>query len=109
MVSAEIGVAMAVPIENPADCKVRGAIRFLQADEILGYLVEEASSRVEMFCCTIMHVRMLPGRHKLFCENNSIGTSSNILRPLQNWHRRTFPVFKMKDHLAANASQLMKT
>ena len=36
MVSAEIAVAMAVPIENPTDCEERGAIRFLQVDEILG-------------------------------------------------------------------------
>ena len=36
VVSAEIAVAMAVPIENPADCEVRGVIRFLQIDEILG-------------------------------------------------------------------------
>ena len=54
--SAEIIVAMAVPIENPADCVVRGIIRFLQADEILGYFAEEASSRVELFCCRTMHV-----------------------------------------------------
>ena len=60
MVNAEIAVVMAVPIENPADCDVRGVIRFLQADEILGYLAEEASSRVELFCCRTMHVRILP-------------------------------------------------
>ena len=48
-VGAEIAVAMAVPIENPADCEVRGVIRFLQTDEILGYLAEEPSSRVELF------------------------------------------------------------
>ena len=41
MISADIAVAMAVPIETPADCEVRGVIRFLQADEILGYLAEE--------------------------------------------------------------------
>ena len=29
MVSAEIAVAMAVPIENPADCEVRSVIRFV--------------------------------------------------------------------------------
>ena len=46
IVSAEIAVAMAVPIENPADCEVRGFIRFLQVDEILDYLAEEISSRV---------------------------------------------------------------
>ena len=60
MMSAEIALAMAVPVENPADCEVRGIIRFLQADEILGYLAEQASSRVELFCCTTMHVRILP-------------------------------------------------
>ena len=46
MVSAKIAVAMAVPIENPAECEMRGVICFLKADEILGYLAEEASSRV---------------------------------------------------------------
>ena len=35
VVSAEIAVAMAVPIENTADCEVRGVIRFLQADAYL--------------------------------------------------------------------------
>ena len=65
MVSAEIAVAMTVPIENPVDCEVRGVISFLQADEILGYLAEEASSRVELFCCTTMHVRVLPAETSL--------------------------------------------
>ena len=51
VVSAERAVVMAVPIENPADYEVRGVIHFLQADEILGYLAEEASSRVELLCC----------------------------------------------------------
>ena len=41
VVSAEIAVAMAVLIENPADSEVRGVIRFLQADGTLGYLAEE--------------------------------------------------------------------
>ena len=49
MVSAKRAVAVAVLIENPADYEMRGAIRFLQADEILGYLTEEVSSRVELF------------------------------------------------------------
>ena len=57
--SAEIAVDMAVPIEDPADCEVRGVIIFLQADEILGYLSEEVSSRVE-FCFTTMHVLSCP-------------------------------------------------
>ena len=61
VVNEEIAETMVVPIENPADCEVRGVIRFLQADEILGYLAEKASSRVELFCCTTMHVRILPG------------------------------------------------
>ena len=43
MVNAEVAVVMAVPIENPADCEVRGVILFMQADEILRYLSEEAS------------------------------------------------------------------
>ena len=75
MVSVEIAVAIAVPIENPAHCEVRDVIRFLQADEILGYLSEEASSCVELLCCTTMHVRILPGKHKPCCVSNSIGTS----------------------------------
>ena len=61
VVSAEIAVAMAVPIENSADCEMR-VISFLQAYEILGYLAEEANSSVELICCTKMHVRLLPGR-----------------------------------------------
>ena len=65
VVTAEIAVAMAMRIDNPADCEGRGVIRFLQADEILGYLDEEASSRVELFFCTAMHVRTLPGRYNL--------------------------------------------
>ena len=55
VVIAEIAVAMAVPIENSADSEVRGVIRFLQADEILGYLAEEASFRMELFCCPTMY------------------------------------------------------
>ena len=73
---------------------------FLQADEILGYLAEEASSRVELFNCTTVHVRMLP-RHKPCYLSNSIGTSSSILHTVRAWHRRTFSCFqKMKQHLA---------
>ena len=60
VVSAELAVAMAAPIDNPADSEVGGIIRFLQADEMLGYLAEEASSRVELFCCTTVHVHILP-------------------------------------------------
>ena len=47
VVSAEIAVTKAVPIENPIGCKVRVVISYPQVDEILGYLAEEASSRVE--------------------------------------------------------------
>ena len=86
MLCAEIAVAIAMLIENPADCEVRGVNRFLQADEILGYLVEESSSRLELFCCTTMHVRVLPARHKSFCVS--------ILRIVLNWHRRTFFCFQ---------------
>ena len=93
-VSAEITVAMAVPIGNSDDCEVRGVIRFLQADEILGYLVGETSSRVELFCCTTMHVRILPGRHKPCCVSNSTETSSSILHTVRTWHRRIFSCFQ---------------
>ena len=65
VVSAEIAVAMAVPNKNPTDYKVRGIIHFLQADEILVYLAEEASSRMELFCCMTMHIHILPSRHSL--------------------------------------------
>ena len=98
MISAEIAVAMAVPIENPADCEVRGVILFLQADEILGYLAKEASSRLELFCCTTFHVRKLSGRHKPCCVSNSIGTSSSILPTVETWHRPNV-FFLMKGHL----------
>ena len=50
-----------------------GVIRFQQADEILGYLSEEASSRVEVFRCTTMHVRILPGIHKPCCVTIPLG------------------------------------
>ena len=61
VVSAEIAVFMAVPIENPADCEVQCDIRFVQADEILGYLAEKESSRVELFCYTKLQILILPG------------------------------------------------
>ena len=83
VVSAEIAVGMAVPIKNPADCEVQDVIRFLLADEILGYLAEEASSRVELFCCSTMHVRIVPSRLKPRCVSNSIGISSSILRTVR--------------------------
>ena len=54
-----------MPIENPAGRVVRGVISFLQADEILSYLAEEASSRVELFCCM---TRILPRRQALLSE-----------------------------------------
>ena len=93
-VSAEIAVATAGPIENPADCEVWTAIRFLQADQILGYLVNQASFYVELFCCTTMHVRILPDRHKSCCVSNSTGASSRILQTVRIWHRRTFSFFQ---------------
>ena len=108
VISAEITVAMAVPIENRADCKVRGIIRFLQADEIIGYLAEEAKSAVELFCCTTMHVRILPGMHKPCCVSKSIGTSSSILLRVQTQHLRFF-FFQKWSTLLVNASQMMKT
>ena len=77
-----------VPIENPVECEVQGIVSFLQADKILVYLAEEESSRVELFCCTTMHVRILPGRQKPCCMRNSIGTSSST------WNRQTFSCFK---------------
>ena len=110
VLSAEIAVAMAVTLENAADCEVRGVIRFLQADEILVYLAEEASSRVELFCCTTMHVSLLPGRHKPCCASNSIGTSSSIIRTVLTWNLRTFSCFqKWRSTLLVNASQMKKT
>ena len=89
-VSAERALAMGVLIENLADCEVRGVTRFLQADGILVYLAEWASSRVELFCCTTIHVRIMSGTLKPCCMSNSIGTSSSILRTVRTWHRRTF-------------------
>ena len=110
VVSVSVAVAVAVPIENPADCKVRDVIRFLQADEILGYLAEEASSRVEFFCCRTILARILPGRHKPCYVSNSSGISSSILRTVRIWHRWTFSCFhKLRSTLLVNASQMMKT
>ena len=109
MVNAEIDVVMSVSIDNPADCEVRGVIRFLQADEILGYLVEEERSRVELFYYTTMHVRKLLGGYKPCCVSNSIETSSSILRIVRSWHRETFYCFQKWSTLVVNASQMMKT
>ena len=39
--------------------RLRGVIRFLQADEILGYLAEEASSRVELHDNASPHTALL--------------------------------------------------
>ena len=101
-----VSAVMAVPIENSADCEVRDVIRFLQADGISGYLAEETSSRVELFCCTTMHVRILPGRHRPCCMSNSIGTSSSILRTIRTWQRRTCSCFKnLRCTLLANSSK----
>ena len=110
VVSAEIAVAMVVPIENPAYCKVRGVVSFLQVDEILGYFAEEASSCMELFCCMAMHVHILPSRHKPCFMGNSIGTSSSILCTVWTWHHQTFTYFQnWWSTLLVNASQMMKT
>ena len=109
VVSAEIAVAMAVTIKNP-DCEVRGVFFSLQDDEILGYLTEEASSRVELFCSTTMLVRILPGRHKPCCVSNSYGIYSIILRIVRTRHHWTFSFFqKWRSTLLVNDSQMMKT
>ena len=109
VVNAEIAVVMAVPIENPTDCEIQGVICFLQADEILGYLAEEARSRVELlFCCTTMYVRIFPGRHKSSCMSISIGAFSNILHTVRNWNGRTFSSFqKWRNSFLVNGSQMM--
>ena len=102
VLNAEIAVARAVPIENPANYEVRDVIRFLQADEILGNLAEEANSRVELFCCTTKRVRILPGRHKPCCVSHppyspDLSLSEFLLLP------------NMKEHLSGKFSQMMKT
>ena len=94
VVNAEIPVALAMPIENPADCEVRGVIRFLQADEILWYLTEEASSRVELFCCTTMHVRILPRQTQGLLREQFYRASSSILLTVRTCHRWTFSCFQ---------------
>ena len=45
IVSAEKTVAMAVPIENPADCDVRVVILFVQNDGILGIVLLHDNAR----------------------------------------------------------------
>ena len=102
VVSAEILLNMAVTIDNPAGCEVRGITRFLQADEILHYLDEDASSRKELFCCTTMHVCILP-----------IILHTALLREQFHWDTLEHPPYtpdlalsdfflfpKMKEHLA---------
>ena len=58
---------------EPRRRELRGIIRFLQADEVLGYLAEEASSHVELFCCTTMHVRILPANTSLAARAITLG------------------------------------
>ena len=89
-----------------ADCEVQGVICFLQADEILGYLAEEASSRMKLFCCTTVHVYILPGRHKPCCMSNSIGTSLSILCTVWAWHRREF--FPVSKNEGAHCWQMLR-
>ena len=108
VVSAEIAVAMVVPIENPTDFEVRGVISFLQADKILGYLAEEASSRVYLFRCTTMHVHILSGIYKRCCLSNFIGTSSSILHTVRTWHHQTFSCFQKWSALPVYPSQILK-
>ena len=97
-------MAMAVPIENLADFEVR----FLQADEILGYLAEETSSRVELFCCTTVLVRILPGRQALLREQFHWDIFehppySPDLAPSD------FSCFQKWSTMLVNVSQMMKT
>ena len=106
VISAEIAVAMAVLIENPADCEVRGVIRFLPADEILGYLAEEASSRVELFCCTSAYC---PTDTSLAVWTILLGhlrASSVQSGPGTVW---LYPFFQKWSILLVNASQMMTT
>ena len=109
VVSAEIAVAMAVPIENSADCEVRSVIRFLQADEILGYLAEETSFRRELFCCTTIHIRILPGRQALLREQLHLDIFEHPPYSPDLALSDFFLFTKMKEHLDVNASQMMKT
>ena len=99
--SAEIAVAMAVPIDNPADWDERRNSFSAGRRDI---------SRVELSYYTTMHVRILPGRHKPCCVSNFIGISSSIFRTVRTWHRRTCSCFqKWRSTLLVNASQMMKT
>ena len=109
VVRAQIAVAKAVPIENPADCEVRGVISFLQAKEILGYLAEEASPRVELFCCTTTHVLLVPGRQALLREQFQWDIFKH---PSYSPDLTTSDLFlfqKMKEHIAGKLFQMMKT
>ena len=102
-------MAVAVPIENPADCEVRGVIRFLQADEILEYLAEEASSRVELFSFTTVHVRILPGTQALLREQFHCNSFEHPPYSLDLAPSIFFLFQKVKETLLVNDSQMMKT
>ena len=93
-------MTMAVPIENPADCEVRSVI-FLQADEILGYLAEEA-----MFSRGIILLHDNAGPH-------TARHTQALLREELNWDIFEHPPYspdlassdffllpEMKEHLA---------
>ena len=55
VVSAQIAVAMAEPIENPTDCEVRSVIHFLQVDEILPKRQALARNSSVAWQCTSVH------------------------------------------------------
>ena len=92
-----------------ADCEVRGVTRFLQADEILGYLAEKTSSSGIVLLYDNARTNTARQTQALLREH-STGTSSSIHRTVRTWHRQIFSRFqKWWSTLLVNASQMMKT
>ena len=71
VVSEEIAVAMAVPIENPADCEVRSDV-FYRRIRSQVILTKRQALAWNYFVCKTMHFRILPERHKSCCVSNCI-------------------------------------
>ena len=51
-------------------------------------------ARMELFCCTTMHVYMLPGRQALLRGQFHWDIFSSSLRIARTWHRRTSSCFQ---------------
>ena len=103
VVSAEISMAMAVPIENPAGCEMRSVIHFLQADDILGYLAEEVNDirgpcRPKSSWNLSYRWRKIPKKNLTQETSPDRGLNPDPLRDRRAWYRLLHsgrPIYKL--------------